>query len=529
MNYREYLKEKNEIARPMLICRQGIYQPLQTEVTSETEEFTVVSTEHPAGNRAYERSLCFLLARSLYELDPKARLVIEHSISKGLYCEILGEGNDRAIIQRLEERMAELVRQERPILRHLLNQEEAMKIFQDQGQEELVALFKTVPMDELEVYEIDGYFGYYYGPLAANSRDLDLFALKPYEEGFILRYPSLDHPHGVPPFKPSPNLYEIFRETGEWHSILGITTIADLNKAIEEGKGRDLVAVAEALHEKKYAMIADAILARKTVRVVLMAGPSSAGKTTSSKRLAVQLRVNGLEPYTLEMDNYFVNRHETPLGEDGKPDFEALTAVDLERFNRDVKDLLAGKTVTPTIFDFTDGLSKPGEKSLTIPENGIILIEGIHALNPSLLDNIPREAKFKIYISALTQLNMDFHNRISTTDVRKLRRSLRDFQHRGWSAEETLQLFHGVIAGEKKNIFPYQEEADAMFNSTLVYELAILKKHVAPLLAEISPQSPSYDEARRLLTILHFIHDLPDEVVPSNSILREFIGGSFFQ
>ena len=260
----------------------------------------------------------------------------------------------------------------------------------------------------------------------------------------------------------------------------------------------------------------------------MIAGPSSSGKTTSSKRLAVQLMVNGMKPYPIEMDNYFVDRDKSPLLADGSLDFESIQAINLKQFNKDIRRLIAGETVTPPYFDFKQGLSLPGEHQLTIPEDGIIIIEGIHGLNPGLLSDVPEKFKFKFYVSALTQLNMDLHNRISTTDVRKIRRIVRDHRRRGWTSEETLIQFAKVMAGEKQYIFPYQEQADEMFNSTLIYELAVLKKHALPLLTEIKPESPAYDEARRLIALLNFVLDLPDDLVPANSILREFIGGSFF-
>ncbi|PKK39059.1 Uridine kinase [Clostridiaceae bacterium JG1575] len=526
MTYRDFLKEKGKGPMPMLVRVGEEYLELTQEMRSEA--FEVISTDQSAGNRVYERTLCFLLVRALYSLDQKARVHIEHSISRGLFCELHGlEANEETLGQ-IKNKMHELVLKNHPIRPKCLSKREAMAVFGAQGQDEIVTLLAHAKVEEVKAYELAGLVGYFYGPLAAQTADVPLFDLVGFGSGFVLMYPSLSIPDRVPRFSPQEKLYEIFRETGEWDRILGVSTVGALNEVIDEGGGKRIMAVAEALHEKKVAEIADAIKKRGDVRVVLMAGPSSAGKTTSSKRLAVQLMVNGLRPFPIEMDNYFVDRDKTPLGPDGTFDFESLHAINLERFNEDIKRLMAGETVTPPIFDFQSGLSVPGREVITIPKDGIIILEGIHGLNPELLCAIPERNKFKIYISALTQLNMDDHNRISTTDVRKLRRIVRDHRKRGWKPEETLALFNKVMQGEKKNIFPYQEQADMMLNTTLVYELAVLKKHALPLLLDIPRTSPVRFEADRLITLLRFVRELPDEAVLSNSILREFIGGSFF-
>lgn len=527
MNYRDLLQESGQAGRPMLLWMGDDYVEL-TEAALPDAQYEVRSTEDPAGNRVYERSICFLMIRALHAINPQWRVHIEHSISRGLYCELVGQAATPEIIHQIKFKMQELMAQKLPILPHLLDKEQAVVRFQESGHQEVADLLQGVDFEEIKIYELDGLFGFFYGPLAANTGDLDLFDLVPYHEGFVLMYPSLDQPRAVPQFYPQEKLYEIFRETGDWDEILGVQTLSELNDLIDQGQGQRIAAVAEGLHEKKYAQVADAILAKKGARIVLIAGPSSSGKTTSSRRLAIQLMVNGIQPYTIEMDNYFVDREKTPKLPDGSFDFESIHALKLADFSRDMKALLAGETVTPPVFDFETGLSKPGTESLTIPENGVIIIEGIHGLNPELLADIDDAYKFKFYVSALTQLNMDFHNRISTTDVRKIRRSIRDHHKRGWKPEETLEMFVRVIKGEKANIFPYQEQADAMFNSTLVYELPVLKKHILPLLLEIPKSSPAYDEAKRLITMLQFVRDLPDDLVPANSILREFIGGSYF-
>ncbi len=529
MNYRELLKENGYDGIPMLIKIGDDYVELSKEYAQDdTMDYKVLSTDHPAGNRAYERSICFLLIRAVHAVDPEARVTIEHSISRGLFCELEGMEVSTRTLALLKEEMARLVKQDLPFLPKQVEKEEAIRIFTELGHEEVARLFQTADFQSIKLYELDGMTGFFYGPLAASTGDLKLFDLIPYKTGLVLMYPSQTIPDRVPEFYSQEKLYEIFRETGQWDSILGVESLADLNQIILEGGEKRIISVAEGLHEKKYAAVADAIKKKGDVRIVLIAGPSSSGKTTSSKRLAIQMQVNGMKPFPIEMDNYFVDRTKSPVLPDGSLDFESIGAIDLDRFYEDVRRLMNGEPVVPPVFDFKQGLSLPGHETLTIPEDGIMIIEGIHGLNPTLLKDIEDCYKFKFYVSALTQLNMDRHNRISTTDVRKIRRIVRDHRRRGWLPEETLQQFDKVRKGEKENIFPYQELADEMFNSTLVYELAVLKKHALPLLLEIPKESPAFEESRRLVAMLNFVLDLPDDLIPANSILREFIGGSFF-
>ncbi len=529
MNYRDLLKENGYDGIPMLIKIGDEYVELSKEFAHDEDmEYKVLSTDHPAGNRAYERSICFLLIRAVHAIDPKARVTIEHSISRGLFCELEGlEVNSNTIAQ-LKEEMAILVKRDLPFVPKQVEKEESIRIFEELGHDEIARLFQSADFESINLYELDGLTGFFYGPLAATTGDLVLFDLIPYKTGLVLMYPSQTIPYRVPEFYSQEKLYEIFRETGDWDAILGVETLADLNQVIMAEEEKRIIAVAEGLHEKKYAEVADAIKRKGDVRVVMIAGPSSSGKTTSSRRLAIQMQVNGMKPFPIEMDNYFVDRLKSPVQPDGSLDFESINALNLDRFNEDIRKLMNGEPVTPPVFDFKTGLSMPGKETLTLPHDGIMIIEGIHGLNPELLKEIDEKYKFKFYVSALTQLNMDRHNRISTTDVRKIRRIVRDHRRRGWLPEETLQQFVSVRRGEKMNIFPYQELADEMFNSTLVYELAVLKKHALPLLLDISKQSPAYDESRRLVAMLNFVKDLPDELIPANSILREFIGGSFF-
>ena len=528
MNYREILKINGYDGIPMLLHIGDEFIELSKEVVDESQDFKVLSTDHPSGNRAYERSICFLMTRAVNKLNPDAKVIIEHSISRGLFCELMGMEPTEEVLTQIKAEMTRLVETKLPIIPKYTGRAEAIEAFRKAGRPEVVKLFESKEFNRIKLYELDGMTGFFYGPLAANTEDLKLFDLVPYKAGFVLMYPSQSIPNRVPEFYSQEKLYEIFRETGLWDSILGVSYLGDLNSVIQSGQGKRVVGVAEGLHEKKYAYIADEIKKKKDVRIVLIAGPSSSGKTTSSKRLANQMLVNGMNPFPIEMDNYFVDRDKSPVLPDGTLDFESIHAIDLERFSEDIRRLMAGETVIPPVFDFKQGLSLPGREEFASPEGRIMIIEGIHGLNPELLKDIDDRFKFKIYVSALTQLNMDGHNRISTTDVRKIRRIIRDHRKRGWSPEETLELFTRVRKGEKKYIFPYQAEADEMFNTTLVYELPILKKHAMPLLTAIDKTSPAYDEAHRLVSMLNFVEDLPDDIVPANSILREFIGGSFF-
>lgn len=536
LKYIDIIRNSSYRGRPML-AKAGFEN---YELSSEAlhSEFEILSTDDYEGNRVYERSIIFLFVTAVEELFPGVRVNVEHSISQGLYIE-LGKGaaspaenimaTELDIHLKIKARMQELVRRDLPVNKRIMRSVDAGELFKDLSYLDKAALFQTLPEDmEIAVYELDGLYGSFYGALAPYTGYLDLFDVLKYKAGLVLMYPSLSKPHSVPEFYTQEKLYQIFRETGEWEAIIGAGTVGALNQIIQQGEGKRLISVAEGLQEKKYACIADAIVKRPHTRIVLIAGPSSSGKTTSSRRLAVQLMVNGISPYPIEMDNYFVNRKDTPRLADGSYDYESLGAIDLHAFNQDIQSLLNGEAVTLPKFDFKTGRREAGDRTITIPKAGVMIIEGIHALNPALLDSIAEKYKFKVYVSALTQLNLDLHNRISTSDVRKIRRMVRDHRTRGYSPDETLTMFKTVTKGEKIYIFPYQEEADEMFNTTLVYELPVLKKHALPLLMEIPKDSPNYHEAQRLITMLSFIADMADEPVPANSVLREFIGGSFF-
>ncbi len=425
--------------------------------------------------------------------------------------------------------MRRIVEENAPITKERVSLDEALALFQARGQDDKVRLFSRRRKGYLILYRLHDYRDYFHGYMVPSTGYLRYFALHLYPPGFILQYPRRHRPTELLPYTESPQLTAVFREYGKWLRLLGVEDVGSLNEAIEQGRLREIILVSEALHEDRIAQIAHEIANRRDrVRLVLIAGPSASGKTTFSKRLAVQLQAHGLRPFPLAMDDYFVDREKTPRDEEGNYDFEALEALDLPLLNRQLLDLMAGKEVTLPHFDFQTGTRRKGPTVRLTPDH-IILAEGIHGLNPNLVPDIPPENIYRVYVSALTQLNLDRHNRIPTTDTRLIRRIVRDAMFRGYSAEETLARWESVRRGEKRHIFPYQEHADVMFNSALVYELAVLKPLAEPLLRQVEPSSLRRVEAKRLLAFLEWFTPCPSDLVPSNSILREFIGNSILQ
>lgn len=519
------LKGENE---PILGRLNNNYLELSSPLT-EDGEFEVLDITHQMGMKAYIRTLQFILIRAVCDIFPKAKITIEHSLGNALFGEIHKEiPLDSEDLIKIKEKMQEIIDADYPIHKVSKTTEEAIKIFEGYGLEDKVRLLKHQDIEEFNLYELNGRYDYFYGLMANSTGVIKLFDLMYYEPGFILRFPSEKNPNEIPIFVERKKLTKIFYETEQWGNILGVGDVGSLNEKVDNNEIIDIIRVSEALHEKKIAYIADMIHDRKEVKVVLIAGPSSSGKTTFAKRLGIQLRVNGYIPIPISLDDYFVDRDKTPLDEEGKPDFESLYALDLDLFNKHLNDMLQGKEVEVPKFNFKTGKREEKGEKLSIPKNGIILIEGIHGLNDMLTSTIPAENKFKIYISALTQLNLDDHNRIPTTDVRKIRRIVRDFLSRGYGGEQTLMMWPSIRRGEERNIFVFQEEADVMFNSTIVYELCVLKKFALAELSKIKPDSPVYYEANKLKTFLSFFKEVDTSLVPENSILREFIGGSCF-
>jgi len=492
-------------------------------------DIELVDTSSEIGARIYRRSIVFMLIKACRELFPHSELIVKHSLSNGLYCELLDQPLTDRDIEQIQKRMREYVVRDLPIIKRVVSREEARRIYARQCQLDKVSLLEFRNKDTVHIYELDSFYEYFYGYMLPRTSAMDSFRLLNYPPGQILQTPEAYKPDGIRPFADLPKLFNIYQEAKEWAMMLGTPHVAALNAIIRDGGLKELIMINEALHEKKIADIADQICSNPEIRLVTIAGPSSSGKTTFANRLMIQLRVNGRRPVSISLDNYFVDRDLTPRDESGDYDFEALEALQLELFNEHLSRLIAGEVVEIPRYDFLTGRSISRAERLQVPKGELIIIEGIHGLNDRLIFSVPSKQIFRIYISALTQLNIDYSNRIPTTDSRLIRRIVRDNRVRGYSALQTLRRWRSVRRGEERNIFPFQENADVMFNSSLVYELAILKPYIEPLLAEIGPDKREYVEATTLLKFLSYFRSAPDHFVPPNSILREFIGGSWFK
>ncbi|MCR4435492.1 MAG: nucleoside kinase [Clostridiales bacterium] len=482
------------------------------------------------GMRIYRRSLYFILIKAVHDLFPDRKLIISHSISKGVYCEIRGDKElDQEEVEKIEARMRELVRMKTPFTKKTMTVEAAKEMFLKSGRMDRFHIVEYRQKPYVTIYNCDGLEDYLYGYMVPDTGFVKSFKLIYYPPGLILMCPETSNPDVIPEFQEQKKLFAIFKEYKRWVQILGVENVGALNGIIKAGQISDFIRVSEALHEKKIAQIADMITEdRHRKKVVLISGPSSSGKTTFAHRLAIQLRVNGFKPVTISLDDYFVDREHTPLDENGEYDFEALEAVDIKLFNAHLSDLICGREVEIPIFNFATGSRESVGRRIRINDDQIMIIEGIHGLNDRLTESIPRENKFKIYVSALTSMNIDDHNRIQSTDTRIVRRIVRDFQFRGNTAISTIKRWPSVRRGEERNIFPYQECADIMFNSFLIYELSVLKTLAEPLLAEIDRIHPEYSEAKRLIEFLSNFLPVEPREIPANSIIREFIGGSCF-
>lgn len=482
------------------------------------------------GLRIYRRSLYFILIKAVDELFPERKVVVSHSISKGLYCEVRGATElTEEEVCRIETRMREIVAAKIPFVKRITSLEAAKEYFKKTGRMDRYHAIEHRRKNYVTVYNCGGLDDYFYGYMAPDTSYIKIFDLKFYKPGLIIRYPQKSAPDKLPEFVERKKLFNIFIEFKRWNSILGIDNVGALNDIIIEGKVNEIIRIAEALHEKKIAQIADMIVFNTDEKkLVTIAGPSSSGKTTFANRLAIQLRVNGLRPVTISLDDYFFDREKTPRDETGDYDFESLEALDVDLFNRHLSELIDGREVEIPIFNFPIGCRESVGRKLKINKGDILVIEGIHGLNEKLTATIPKEKKFKVYVSALTSMSIDDHNRIPTTDTRIIRRIVRDFQFRGCTAVNTIKRWPSVRRGEEKNIFPFQEEADIMFNSALIYELGALKTLAEPLLADIDSSQPEYSEAKRLIEFLSYFLTIESKEIPFNSIIREFMGGSCF-
>ena len=518
-----------EIVKDVAICKLNGRNHELNEIIEEDGEISLVGFDTELGIKIYTRTLQFIFIKATLELFKDAKITLEHSISKAIYGEIYKDSPlSESELRDIKKRMEEIIDRDIPIRRKKVSKKKAIEIFSNYNMEDKVKLLESCNMEELQLCELDGRYDYFYECMGYSTGVIKLFDLQKYESGFILRRPDRNNFVTLEQFKEHKSLYKIFKETKTWLNILGIGEVGTLNEKVCNNELQNVIMVSEALHEKKIANIADEIISKKNVKIILIAGPSSSGKTTFANRLSIQLRVNGLIPIPISLDNYFVDRDKTPLDENGKYDYESIDALDLKLLNRNLEDLMAGTEIELPEYNFKTGTRDWNGHKVTLPQNGVLILEGIHGLNPKLISEDLRKNVFKIYISALTQLNIDNHNRISTTDSRKVRRIVRDSLSRGYGAEETLKMWPSIKRGEKKNIFVYQEEADAMFNSTLVYELGVLKPYALKELEKIPQESPVYAEARRLKAFLSFFEEISIDEVPKNSILREFIGGSCF-
>ena len=478
------------------------------------------------GARIYRRSLVFLLEMVFADIFPKGRLSIDHSVSSGgFYCEVTGRA---ALTQHdltsLKAHMKRLIKEDHSFLRREIPIQEAIEYFQQRGNEDKLRLLKYRGKDYLTMYSLGGQMDYMHGYMVPSTGYLKWFDLKPANGGFLVQFPRRHAPTQLEPMGDYPKLLSAFRQYGDWLKALNIDNVGALNEAIEAGRADEIVLVSEAFHEQHFAVVAQQIVQRKT-RIILIAGPSSSGKTTSSRRLAVQLLARGISPYPLELDHYFVDRDNTPLDENGQPDFETIGALDLTRLANDLEILISGEKIQLPRFNFKTGRSEEGD-IIQLKDGQPIILEGIHGMNPRLIPERWSDSAFRVYVSALTQINLDRHNRVSTTDTRLIRRIVRDARERGYSAQATISRWESVRRGEKRHIFPYQENADVMFNSALVFELAALKAAAEPLLRLVPHTAPEYIEARRLLAFLEWFLPLDVSLIPANSIVREFLGGS---
>lgn len=482
------------------------------------------------GERCYMRTLFFVLCKSVHDLYPDSKVVIDIPVSNGYYCNLmLGHDVTETDVTRIRERMRQLIDAKLPIRRYEVPTEEAVRIFSSRGDKAKAKLLRSTGKLYTTYYEIDDYVDNFYGSLLINTSQLTLFGLEKYFDGALLRLPSRQNPAELGALIRQDKMFDIFKEQHRWNRILGVSTVGDFNEAVRSGQTTGLINVSEALQEKKIASIAEQIAHRQGTRVVLIAGPSSSGKTTFCKRLSIQLVTCGIKPIQISLDDYFVDRHLTPKDENGEYDYESVHALNIPLLNEQLQQLFEGKTIELPKYNFQTGKSEKSGKRLQLDDNQVLVLEGIHALNPELTAQIPQEQKFHIYISALTTILLDDHNYIRTTDNRLLRRIIRDYKYRGVNAQETIHRWPSVRAGENKWIFPYQENADVMFNTAMLFELAVIKQQAEPLLDLVPENCPEYAEAYRLRTFLDYIQPIPNRALPPTSLLREFLGGSSFK
>ena len=524
----EFFKETIESTPNIIACIVNNEVKPLNYIIQDKDEIELLDTTTRDGARTYTRGLLYIMAMAFNELYPKINLSVNYQLQSSMYCELEDNQVTEEMLENVQNKMQEIVVKDLKIEKIQMSKEEAIKFMQEKHINAGQAQIDNKEKEEVSFYSCNGYYNYFYGIMPISTGYIRLFDLMKYNEGFLIRYPSKKEPNFISPYKENKKLHTALKEYDDINHILGISTLSQINEKIRNGEGKELILLSEALHEKKIAQIADMIASDRSKRIVLIAGPSSSGKTTFAKRLGLQLKLNGIRPETMSVDNYFVERNETPIDENGDYNFEALEAVDLKLLNEHLEKLLAGKEIEVPTFDFKVGTKKYTGKKMKLEEDEVLIMEGIHCLNDALTPAIPSNQKFKIYISALTVLNIDYYNRISTTDTRIIRRTVRDSQFRGYDALHTLSAWHSVTEGEEKNIFPYQEEADAMFNTSLVYEINALKQYALPLFEKIDKEKPEYAEAKRLCNFLEYFEQIDLKDIPKNSLLQEFLGDSVF-
>ena len=526
----EALKEEIEKSEVQVIGAKfnNEYQRLDYEI-KEDGEVALVNIASEGGMKIYRRTLIYIMAKAFDKLYKDAKIRVNYQLADSMFCSIDNMEVTGEILTNVENEMRSIIAKNLPIIQKKLTRKEAEELYEKEDSSRGRLQLDLENNEFINMYYCENYYNYIYEDIAVNTGIVKIFDLVQYDDGFLLRYPSSSNPNTLPPYQETKKLHWALDEYNDIHKILDVSTIYKLNNIIKNGNIKNLIMLEEALHEKKIAQIADKIAANKKVKMVLIAGPSSSGKTTFAQRLGLQLKINGLKPVTISVDNYFVERPETPRDENGEYDFENIEAIDLELFNKNLTSLLNGETIQCPEFDFNVGTKRYKGKTMHLAPDEILVIEGIHCLNDKLTSQISKEHKYKVYISDLTVLNMDRLNRISTTDTRLIRRIVRDYQFRGYSAMHTLDTWHKVNKGERRNIFPYQETADSIFNTSLIYEIAALKNIALPLLEEITPDKRQHAEAARLVNLLKYFEPIPAEYIPANSLLKEFLGGGYFE
>lgn len=493
------------------------------------DKIELLTTTDRDGARIYTRGLLFIMSMAFKELYPEILLTVNYQLKSSMICELKNTTPTEEMIENVRKKMQEIIDANLKIEKRELPREKAIEFLRKENTTIGKAQLEDKQKDTMSLYFCEGYYNYFFGVMPISTGFIKLFDIMKYNNGFLIRYPSKKEPNKIMPYEETKKLLRTLDEYDDIYKALGVCNIDKINKIIREGKAKELILISEALHEKKISQIADQVAKNKEKRIILIAGPSSSGKTTFAKRLGIQLRLNGIKPKTISVDNYFVEREETPIDENGKLNFEALEAVDLQLLNDDLCKLLKGEEIKMPTFNFKTGHKEYLGNTMRLEEDEVLVMEGIHCLNDNLTPSIPTSQKFKIYISALTVLNIDYYNRISTTDTRIIRRAVRDNQFRGYNAKRTLGAWASVTAGEEKNIFPYQEQADVMFNTSLIYEINALRNYALPLFEQITPEDEEYSEAKRLCKFLKYFEPIDTEYIPKNSLLQEFLGNSIFE